>query len=135
MDRQRYRNPRKGQECQQGALYCLICLPHYTSLRVAVPPLPSFTEPSGKVCQMPPPGASKGSRSPVQYCTWYLVACGAAQAMRTALISILLPRSTVTHCGWSASPVKGFVRYGLLFQNVFGSPSVRREYPSPSPRV
>ena len=56
---------------------------------------------------------------------------------RIALTSILVPRSIITHCGCSesSSPVKGFVRYGLLFQYDFGSPSVNRDQPFPSPRL
>src|SRR5438270_557140 len=54
-----------------------------------------------------------------------------------ALMSILLPISITIHCGCSesSSPVKVLVRYGLLFQYVFRSPSVSFDHASPLPRV
>src|ERR1700674_5414100 len=87
------------------------------SCKVTFPPLPLVTTPPGNACHEPCAGFLMGS-SPVQYWTAYLVAYGSAQAIRMAVTSCLFDKSKKIHCGCSesSSPVKVFVRYGLLFQ-------------------
>src|SRR5580700_1413028 len=84
---------------------------------VATPPWPSLTTPLGNACHTPSVGFLIGS-SPVQYWTSYCTANGCAHAIRIAVTCCGLAKSRKTHCGWavSLSPVKGCVKYGLLFQ-------------------
>src|ERR1700722_13524560 len=106
---------------------------------VVSPPWAWATAPAGNVCQTPAVGLRIGF-SPVQYCTAYFLAYGWPQAIRIAVTSACVVKSRNTHCGCSVSlsPVNAWVRYGLLFQYDWGSPSVSREYPTlsvPSSRV
>src|ERR1700753_52949 len=99
------------------------------SRSVTIPPDAFFCAPESNLFHSPsgPLSNSRGSL-PTQYSTRYVVAKGAAHAMRIAFTDFCDFKSTTTHCGCSVSlsPVNFEVRYGLLFQYVSLGPVIGR---------